>query len=279
VRAFANAGDARVPDFPQRLAGRFALVTGASRGIGRAIAIRYAAEGATVGINHVRDDEAAQETLASVKAAGPAGAAHRVVEADVADEGAVTRMIDGLVAAWGRLDILVNNAGMQTPTPGDSFSTPDLRKVLAIDLEGPAYGCRAAIAHFLSRQGGGIIVNTTSVHEIIPKPGYVAYAMAKAGLGHLTRTLALEYADKGIRVNAVAPGAVITDMNAAWIDDPKAKAGVESHIPMGRAATVDDIAPLYAFLASDDAAYITGQTIYACGGLTLYGEFKQNWAS
>jgi glucose 1-dehydrogenase len=279
VRAVSNDGDDDVPDFPQRLAGRFALVTGASRGIGRAIAIRYAAEGATVGINHVHDDAAAQDALAAVKAAGPAGAKHRVVEADVADEGAVTGMIEGLVREWGRLDILVNNAGMQTPTPGDSFSTPDLRKVLSIDLEGPAYGCRAAIAHFLSRPGGGVVVNTTSVHEIIPKPGYVAYAMAKAGLGHLTRTLALEYADKGIRVNAVGPGAVITDMNAAWINDPKAKAGVESHIPMGRAATVDDIAPLYAFLASDESAYITGQTIYACGGITLYGEFKQNWAS
>src|SRR5690606_8688152 len=101
----------------------------------------------------------------------------------------------------------------------------------------------------------------------------------KGGMGNMTRTLALEYADRGIRVNAVGPGATLTDMNSAWINDPEARRGVESHIPMGRAATPAEIASVFAFLASDDAAYVTGQTIYACGGLTLYGDFKRNWSS
>ena len=173
----------------------------------------------------------------------------------------------------------MNNAGIQTETPGESFVTADLRRVLAVDLEGPAFCSRAAIAHFLTRSGGGCIINTTSVHEIVPKPGYAAYSMAKGGLGNLTRTLALEFADRGIRVNAVGPGAVKTDMNASWTGDEAAKNGVESHIPMGYAAEADDIAPVFAFLASEDARYITGQTIYACGGLTLFGDFKKNWAT
>ncbi len=268
----------------RRLAGRFALVTGASRGIGRAVAARFAAEGASVCINHFRDAAAAEASLAAARAASAAAgfgaATHFAVDADVADEAADEAMVEACLAAWGRLDILVNNAGMQTLTPGDGFVTADLRKVLSIDLEGPAYCARAAIRHFLSRPGGGTVINTTSVHEIVPKPGYVAYAMAKAGLGHLTRTLALEFADKGIRVNAVGPGAVATDMNAGWTGDPKARAAVESHIPMGFAADADShIAPVFAFLASDDAAYITGQTIFACGGITLFGDFKNNWAS
>ena len=268
---------------PHRLSGRFALVTGASRGIGRAVAIRFAAEGATVAVNHFNDAEAAAETLALAKAATldsrlPA-APHVAVAADVADEVQVNAMISGLVRQWGRLDILVNNAGIQAETPGQGFATADLRKILAVNLEGPALCARAAIAHFLSRAGGGCVINTTSVHELVPKPGYAAYSMAKGGLGNLTRTLALEFADKRIRVNAVGPGAVKTDMNAAWINDPAASASVASHIPMGFAAEVEDIVPVFAFLASEDARYITGQTIYACGGLTLYGDFKQNWAS
>jgi glucose 1-dehydrogenase len=270
-----------VTPIPRRLEGRFALVTGGSRGIGRAVAVRFAAEGATVGINHFRDAEAAARTIEACRAASHAGTRpdHAAFEADVGAEAAVTGMIADAVARWGRLDILVNNAGIVSPTPGDDFDAPTLARILDVDLTGPAIASRTAIAHFRSRPGGGCIVNTTSVHEIVPKPGYVAYAMAKAGLGHLTRTLALEFAEHGIRVNAVGPGAVITDMNASWADDPQAKAGVERHIPMGFAAAAEDMAPVYAFLASDDARYITGQTIFACGGLTLYGDFKVNWAT
>ncbi len=124
-----------------------------------------------------------------------------------------------------------------------------------------------------------MIINCSSVHEIIPKPSFVAYSISKGGLGNLTRTLALEYADRGIRVNAVAPGAILTDINAAWKDDQAARAKVESHIPMGRAGEPEEIAAVFAFLASDDASYVTGQTLYACGGVSLYADFKVNWAS
>jgi glucose 1-dehydrogenase len=260
-----------------RLTGRFALVTGASRGIGRAVALAFAGEGATVAVNHWGDPDGAHDTMAVL--ARVSGAPHRCVEADVSDPASVEAMVSGCVAAWGRLDILVNNAGVQAPTPGDSFDAAAMTRILAVDLAGPALCARAAVAHFLRRTGGGVIINTTSVHEIVPKPGFAAYAMAKGGLGQLTRTLALEFAGRGIRVNAVGPGAVVTDMNASWTDDAQARTAVESHIPMGRAAEPEDIAPVYVFLASEESRYMTGQTLYACGGLTLHAEFRTNWAS
>jgi glucose 1-dehydrogenase len=204
---------------------------------------------------------------------------HLALEADVGSEAAVEAMLAAVLARFGRLDILVNNAGIQQETPGDTFDSAVVERILAVNLMGAAWAARAAIRHFLARGGPGTVISTTSVHEIVPKPGYLAYAMAKAGLGHLTRTLALEFADHGIRVNAVGPGAVATDMNAAWTGDATARAAVERHIPMGRAARAEEIAPAFAFLASDDAAYITGQTLFACGGLTLHGDFKHNWAS
>ena len=264
------------------LNGRVALITGASRGIGKAVALRFAAEGAAVAITHVRDGGKAAEVLVALESASLAhghAARHVAFDSDAGDPAAIARLIADVVSLQGRLDILVNNAGFQLPTPGDSFDEATFARILAVDLVGPALAARAALAHFLSRPGGGCIVNTTSVHEMVPKPDYLAYSIAKGGLGNLTRTLALEFSGRGVRVNAVGPGAVTTDMNAAWIDDPVARANVESHIPMGRAASAEEIAKVFAFLASDDAAYITGQTIYACGGLTLYGEFKQNWAS
>jgi glucose 1-dehydrogenase len=267
----------------QRLAGKFALVTGASRGIGQAIAVRFAAEGATVGINYVGSDEAAQAALKQARAASQDGGwpadGHRLAKADIGDPQAAAAIVEEVAGAWGRLDILVNNAGIQSEAPSHEFPLPEYRRTLDVNLTGALVCSQAAIRHFLSRPGGGVILNTSSVHEIIPKPGYVAYSVSKGGLGNLTRTLALEYADRGIRVNGVGPGATLTDMNSAWASDPKARRDVESHIPMRRAATPEEIASVFAFLASDDASYVTGQTIYACGGLTLYGDFQTNWSS
>jgi glucose 1-dehydrogenase len=263
-----------------RLAGKFALITGASRGIGRGVAERFAAEGATVAINHADDAAGAAETLAALHAVSGAHLrAHRSETADIGDAAACAGLVARVVAAFGRLDILVNNAGIQAPTPGEAFDDAVLERILAVNLLGAARCARAAIRHFLDRPGGGVVINTSSAHEIIPKPGYLAYSMSKGGLGNLTRTLALEFADRGIRVNAVAPGATITDINRAWVEDPARRATVEAHIPMGRPATVAELAPIYAFLASDEASYITGQTLHACGGVTLYGEFRANWAS
>jgi glucose 1-dehydrogenase len=266
-----------------RLAGRFALVTGASRGIGRAVALRFAAEGATVAINFVGHEASAQEALAAARQAsreaGFGDKPHIAVGADVSDLRADERMFETVLDAFGRLDILVNNAGIQIERPSNELDPKALEEVLGVNLSGAAYCAQLAIRHFLARPGGGCIINTSSVHQIIPKPEYLGYSMSKGGLGNLTRTLALEFAERGIRVNAVAPGAILTEMNDAWRNDPKARAAVESHIPMGRAGTPEEMAAVFAFLASEDASYVTGQTLYACGGLTLYGDFKRNWSS
>jgi len=266
-----------------RLRGRYALITGASRGIGRAIAVRFAEEGATVAINYAGSQGAAEETLKQVlkasEEAGIASAGHRMIQADVGNEAAARDMIDQVLSDWGRLDILVNNAGIQSETESHLYSLEEYHRILNVNLTGALVCSQAAIRHFLSRPGGGSIVNCSSVHQIIPKPGYIAYSLSKGGLGNLTRTLALEYAGRGIRVNAVAPGAILTDINDAWKGDAEKRADVESHIPMGRAGTPEEMAAVFAFLASDEASYITGQTLYACGGLTLFGEFRTNWAS
>jgi glucose 1-dehydrogenase len=266
-----------------RLVDKVALVTGGSRGIGRAVAIRFALEGARVAIAQPHLDDHAREALSLMRAAsreaGHGEIAHRAFVADVSKSEDCERIVDEAVAAFGRLDCLVANAGVQQETPGDSFDDATLERILSVNLLGAAWCARAALRHFESRPGGGSIVFTSSVHEIIPKPGFLAYAMSKGGMGQMTRTLALEFVGRGVRVNAVAPGAVVTDINAAWTDDAKKRAAVESHIPMGRAASAEEIAPLYAFLASDEASYVTGQTLYACGGLTLYGDFAKNWSS
>jgi glucose 1-dehydrogenase len=266
----------------RRLDGRFALITGASRGIGRAIAERFAAEGATVAINYGGSKGAAEETLQSVQAIsaenGFAGRDHRIIQADVAKPEAIEAMFKDVLAGFGKLDILVNNAGIQSEYPSETYPLEEYQRIIAVNLTGALLCSQAALRHFLNRKTG-VILNCSSVHEMIPKPGYIAYSISKGGMENMTRTLALEYADRGIRVNAVAPGAVRTDMNARWVEDPKMRHDVESHIPMGRSADAGEMASVFAFLASDDASYITGQTLFACGGLTLFGDFKKNWSS
>jgi glucose 1-dehydrogenase len=188
-------------------------------------------------------------------------------------------MFATVIKELGSLDILINNSGIQKPAASDELEMADFDRVLGVNLRGSFLCAREAIRHFLSRKAKGVIVNNSSVHEIIPKPKYAPYSMSKGGLENMTRTLALEYADRNIRVNSVGPGAIVTPINLAWINDPKAKAEVESHIPMGRAGTAEEIASVFAFLASDDSSYITGQTLFACGGLTLYPEFRVAWSS
>jgi glucose 1-dehydrogenase len=268
--------------FPSRLIDRHALVTGASQGIGRAVAVRFAEEGAHVAINYVGPPAGAEETLAQVQAASAARGHgerdHFIVRADVGVEADIDAMFATLFKRWPRLDCLVNNAGFQRESPSEALDVETYRKILDVNLTGAVLCARHALAHFVAR-GGGNIINTSSVHQIIPKPGYLAYSIGKSALAGMTRTLALEFAGRGIRVNSVGPGAIDTPINDAWTHDPVKRAAVESHIPMGRVGTAEEIAGIFAFLASDEASYITGQTIYACGGITLFGEFRENWAS
>ena len=266
-----------VPQAPGKLAGKTALITGASSGIGRAIAIRFAAEGATVAINYPRaaDQADAEATLAAAE-----GSHHVLVEADVSEEAQVCAMFSAVIKALGHLDILVNNAGiLAEPAESHETSASDFDRVLAVNLRGAFLCSREAVHHFLKAGHPGVIVNNSSVHQTIPKPKYLPYSISKGAIENLTKSMALEYAGRGIRVNAVGPGAVVTPMNKAWIDDAKAREIVESHIPMGRPAEPEEIAAVFVFLASGEASYITGQTLYACGGLTLYPEFRTAWAS
>jgi len=266
-----------------RLHGKNVLITGASSGIGQAIAIRFAQEGANVAINYRSGPDQAEVTRVQVSEACMAvrdsGCKDLIIQADIAKEDQVKEMFAKVIGAFGSIDILVNNAGIQKPAPSHEIELHDFDAVVGVNLRGTFLCSREAIRHFLDRRTKGVILNNSSVHEIIPKPKYLPYSISKGGMENLTKSLALEYAGHGIRVNAVGPGAVVTPINDAWIHNPEAKAAVESHIPMGRAASVDEIASVFTFLASDDASYITGQTIFACGGLTLYPEFRSAWSS
>ena len=264
-----------------KLQGKTAIITGASTGIGQAIAIRFAQEGANVAINFLNGLETAEATEALVKQSRAPGNSGReiIIQANIAEEAEVHAMFAKAVEAFGAVDILVNNAGIQKPAESHDIDMADFDHVLGVNLRGAFLCSREAIRHFLSRNAAGVILNNSSVHQTIPKPKYLPYSISKGGMENLTKTLALEYAGRGIRVNAVGPGAVVTPINKAWIDDPKARGEVESHIPMGRAADASEIAAVFAFLASGDASYITGQTIFACGGLTLYPEFRVDWST
>jgi glucose 1-dehydrogenase len=265
------------------LKGKNVLVTGGSSGIGQAIAVRFAEYGANVGINYLRQPQEATDTEEQVHACArrvkQAGVRDVLVQGDVSSEGDVVRMVERAAGELGGLDVLVNNAGIQLSRPSEELSSADFDKVLAVNLRGAFLCAREAIRRFLAAGTPGAIVNVSSVHQRIPKPGYLGYSVSKGGMQNLTTTLALEYAARRIRVNGIGPGATVTPINRAWIDDPVKRAQVEEHIPIPRAGTADEMAGVTCFLASDDAAYITGQTLYVDGGLTLYPSFREPWSS
>jgi glucose 1-dehydrogenase len=265
------------------LRGKNVLVTGGSSGIGQAIAVRFAEYGANVAINYLRQPEEARDTEEQVHACtakvAQMGVRDVLVGGDVSSEDDVVRMVREAVEGLGGLDILVNNAGIQISRPSEELSSADFDRVLAVNLRGSFMCAREAIRQLLAEEKGGAIVNISSVHQLIPKPGYLGYSTSKGGMQNLTRTLALEYASRGIRVNGVGPGATVTPINRAWIDDPDKRHQVEEHIPMQRAGEADEMAGVTCFLASDMAAYITGQTIFVDGGLTLFPSFLTPWSS
>jgi NAD(P)-dependent dehydrogenase (short-subunit alcohol dehydrogenase family) len=254
------------------LRGRRALVTGANSGIGRAIALALAGEGARVCINYAAQPEAAQAVVSEITAAAGAAIAS---QADVADPAQVGRMFAEVDRAWGGVDILVNNAGVDGPRAAGWEQTPDAwRRVLDINLTG-AYLCAREALRRMVPARRGVVLNLTSVHEWIPWTGYSAYTASKAGLSMLTKTLAQEAAPSGVRVLAVAPGAIQTPINRDVWDDPAQFADLLGKIPMGRVGTVDDVARMVAVLVSDAAAYVTGTTLFVDGGMTLYPSFMR----
>lgn len=264
------------------LEGKNVLVTGASTGIGKATVKRFGKEGSNVAINYRSSQEKAEETNAELEEIcnriTASGCKSFIIQGDISKENDVKNLFGEIIEEWGKLDLLINNAGIQLESPSHEMSVEDFDKVINTNLRGAFLCSREAINHFLSRPGGGIILNNSSVHEVIPKPGFISYSLSKGGMENLTKSLALEYAEKGIRVNAVGPGAILTPINP-WRDDPEKKQQVESRIPMKRAGNPEEVASVLAFLASDDASYITGQTIFVDGGLTLYPSFAENWTS
>jgi glucose 1-dehydrogenase len=269
------------------LRGKVAVVTGGSSGIGQAIAIRLGEEGVDVAINYVGRPEGAQATREAIehgveicmKQMSAAGTRPVLVEADVSDADQVAAMFARVLAEYGRLDFLINNAGIQIAEDTDKLSVDSFDKVLAVNLRGAFLCAQQAVRHFLEAGRPGVIVNVSSVHQVIPKPRFVGYSVSKGGMQNLTRTLALEYAARGIRVNGLGPGATVTPINRSWIDDPVKRRAVESHIPMRRAGDAEEMAAVAAFLCSDESAYITGQTLFVDGGLTLYPSFETTWSS
>ncbi len=252
------------------LGGRRALVTGGNSGIGAAIVASLAEAGADVAINYVSHPEAAEAGAAAARQAGRRALA---LEADVSDVAAVAALFDRLDAEWGGLDILVNNAGMDGPPMLAHEADPAAwRRVVEVNLFGAFYCAQQALARMLPRRQGTIL-NMSSVHEAIPWSRYSAYAASKAGLAMLTRTLAQEAAPVGVRVLALAPGAIRTPINRAVWSDAAGLADLERKIPLGRMGEPAEIARLATLLVSDMASYVTGTTVFADGGMADYADF------
>jgi meso-butanediol dehydrogenase/(S,S)-butanediol dehydrogenase/diacetyl reductase len=247
----------------KRFTGKVAVITGAASGIGASTARRFVREGATVVLSDV--DEAGGQGLA--EALTKAGGTAHFMRADVSDAVQVENLMQSAVDRCGALDIVFNNAGI-----GAYGKAPDLepdvwRRVIEVDLHSVFYGCRAAIPR-LRAAGGGVIINTASISGLYGDYGLIAYNAAKAGVVNLTRTVAIDHARERIRVNAVCPGPIETPLLSPVLGIPSARDEYAKLVPMGRVGTPEEVAAVVAFLASDDASYITGAAIVVDGGLT-----------
>ena len=252
-----------------KLDGKVALVTGSSQGIGQAIAIRLAEEGANVVINYRSHPEGAEETLSKVKAAG--GQCHAVdgitVQADTGSIADVQRMIAESVDRFSHLDILVNNAGIEKNADFWDVTEADYDAVMNVNLKGIFFAIQAFARHRMEAQQPGKVINISSVHEELPFPHFAAYCASKGGLKMLSRNLSVELAPFGITVNNVAPGAIETPINTKLLNDPEKLGALLQNIPLKRLGQPKDVASIVAFLASSESDYVTGTTFFVDGGL------------
>jgi glucose 1-dehydrogenase len=244
---------------------RVAIVTGSSSGIGQAIAVRLASEGASLVIDYVGHSEGADETLRQVTAAGSKGI---IVQADVSNVEAVRNLVDQAWNAFGSADILVNNAGMEKKADFVDVAEEDYDKVLGVNLKGPFFLTQAFVRRLKDAKKPGRVINISSVHEDMAFPGFASYCVSKGGLRMLMRDLAVELGPMGITINNVAPGAINTPINTALLENKPKLDALLKMIPLGRLGSTDDVASLVAFLASDQAGYINGSTFIIDGGLS-----------
>lgn len=247
------------------LSGKVAIVTGGNSGIGAAVVLGLAAAGAKVVIDYVAHPEATDALEKQVAALGDQSIG---VDADISTVDGVQALIDAAVKNFGRLDIMVNNAGMETRTSVLDTTEKQYDTVLAVNLKSAFFGTQLAAKQFIAQGGGGVIVNTSSVHEDWPMPGNAPYCLTKGGMRMLARTAGVELAGKGIRVVNVAPGAVATPINTVEMD-PATLKRLDDYIPLGRMAKPEEIASVVAFVASDAASYLTATTVFADGGMMM----------
>lgn len=250
-----------------KLEGKVAIVTGASKGIGKGIALRYAQEGAAV----VLASRSLNLLEAIARQINEKGGQALAIEVDVAQYASVSQMIEKTCEFFGRVDILVNNAGIAMAAPSEELSLADWQRALDTDLSGVFYGCQCA-ARKMMAQGGGCIINITSVYGLVAAPGRAAYCASKAACNMLTKVLAIEWAKKNIRVNAIAPGYIRTELVQGVIAKGMLPVrAIEKRTPLGRIGEVEDILALAVYLASDESSFMTGSVINIDGGWEAYG--------
>lgn len=247
------------------LVGKTALVTGASRGIGAAVAVALARSGADVAVNYCRSPQPAAAVQKEIEALGRRAL---VVQADVARCDHVRQMFDRIEGQWGPVDVLVNNAGIEQRFPARECQESNYDEIMDVNLKG-AFFCAQRALEGMKTKGWGRVINISSVHETKPTGFCSVYGMSKGGLALMMRELALEYSRFGITVNNVAPGAIRTDINRQVLSDPAYEAKVTARIPAGFIGEPGDVAQCVVFLASDAARYVTGASMFIDGGLSL----------
>ena len=247
-----------------RLEKKVAIVTGSATGIGQAIAIRYAQEGASVVVDYVGDPSTPNQTEEAIKAFGGKTIA---VAADVSKPDQVQHLIESTISAFGRLDIVVNNAGIEKKFDFVDYPTDVMQKILAVNLVGPFLVSQAAAKQMIQQGQGGRIINISSIHEDLPMPTNSAYCASKGGLRMLMRTISVELAKYNITVNNIGPGAVYTPIDADIQAQPELEKLLMAEIPLNRWGKPEEIAGLATYLASEEAAYVTGSTYFIDGGM------------